>query len=117
MTKINRRNFNKMAALGIGGLVAPLPFGAKAVSVEAMLSTPLEVAVKKELADAGLNTATKMGATYADVRIGRYLNQYLFSREDKVQNVENTESFGCGIRVIANGTWGFASTNDVSTDG
>lgn len=117
MTKINRRDFSKMAALGIGGLMAPLPFGAKAVSVEAMLSSPLDVAVKKELADAGLNAATKMGATYADVRVGRYLNQYLFSREDKVQNVENTESFGCGIRVIANGTWGFAATNDVSTDG
>jgi TldD protein len=58
-----------------------------------------------------------MGATYADARIGRYLNQYVFTREDKVQNVVNTESFGIGIRVIANGTWGFASTNDVSSDG
>ena len=32
------------------------------------------------------------------------------TREDKVQNVVNTESFGIGIRVITNGTWGFAST-------
>jgi len=34
-----------------------------------------------------------------------------------VQNVVNTETFGIGIRVIANGTWGFASTNDVTEDG
>ncbi|CAN0597060.1 unnamed protein product, partial [Ectocarpus sp. 12 AP-2014] len=39
------------------------------------------------------------------------------TREDKVQNVVNTESFGIGIRVIANGTWGFASTNSVTEDG
>jgi TldD protein len=29
----------------------------------------------------------------------------------------NTESFGAGVRVIANGTWGFAATNDVTPDG
>ncbi len=29
----------------------------------------------------------------------------------------NTESYGVGIRVIANGTWGFASTNDVIAEG
>jgi len=30
------------------------------------------VAAKKSIADAGLNAATKAGAIYADVRIGRY---------------------------------------------
>ncbi len=69
------------------------------------------------MADTALNTARSLGATYADARIGRYLNQYVFTREDKVQNVVNTESFGIGIRVIANGTWGFASTNSVTEDG
>ena len=44
------------------------------------------------------------GATYADVRIGRYRNQFLITREDKVQNTVNTESYGCGVRVIADGT-------------
>ncbi len=34
-----------------------------------------------------------------------------------MQNTVNTESFGIGIRVVANGTWGFASTNEVSADG
>src|SRR5690606_12250283 len=36
---------------------------------------------------------------------------------DKVQNVVNSESFGIGIRVIANGTWGFSSTNAVTEQG
>ena len=59
------------------------------------------------LADVALNIARSLGASYADARIGRYLNQFVFTREDKVQNVVNTESFGVGVRVIANGTWGW----------
>src|SRR5690606_12145988 len=52
-----------------------------------------------------------------DVRIVRYLNQFLTTREKQVQNIVNTESFGVGVRVIVNGTWGFASTNIVTADG
>ena len=77
----------------------------------------MDVSRKKALADIGLNTAKMNGASYADVRIGRYLNQYVFTREDKVQNIVNTESFGVGIRVIANGTWGFAATSTVTEEG
>ena len=69
------------------------------------------------MADVALNMARSLGASYADARIGRYLNQYVFTREDKVQNVVNTESFGVGVRVIANGTWGFSSTIDVTPEG
>ncbi|KAA0226615.1 TldD/PmbA family protein [candidate division KSB1 bacterium] len=71
---------------------------------------------KRKLADAALNAATAKGATYADVRIGRYLNQFVITRENKVQNIVNTESYGAGVRVIANGTWGFAATNQVTQD-
>ncbi len=51
------------------------------------------------------------------MRIGRYLNQFVITREDKVQNLVNTESYGVGVRVIADGTWGFAATSDVTKDG
>jgi TldD protein len=76
-----------------------------------------DTAIKKRLADTALNAAKSRGATYADVRIGRYLQQFLFTRENRVQNVTNAESYGVGIRVIASGTWGFAATSDVSADG
>ena len=82
-----------------------------------MLDVPLDTAQKKQLADVALNTARAGGATYADVRIGRYLNQFINTRENRVQNIVSTESFGVGVRVIAKGTWGFASTNMVTTDG
>ena len=63
-----------------------------------------------------LNAARGKGATYTDVRIGRYLQQFVITREDKVENVVNTESYGIGIRVIANGGWGFAATDKMDRD-
>jgi len=114
---LKRRDFAKLAGLGAGALMLPTPSMGSIISPEELLNPGLAVGQKKILADVALNSARSMGASYADARIGRYLNQYVFTREDQVQNVVNTESFGIGIRVIANGTWGFASTNDVSTDG
>jgi len=78
--------------------------------------TTVDVAEKKRMADIALNAARSKGATYTDVRIGRYLNQFVVTREDKVENVVNTESYGMGIRVIANGAWGFAATDNLTTD-
>ena len=50
------------------------------------------------------------------MRIGRYLNQFIITREDKVQNVVSTESYGAGVRVIADGCWGFAATDQLTPD-
>ena len=114
---MKRRNFVQLSGMGAGALLVPGMLMANQIPTEALLEPGMDKMVKKQMADVALNTAKSMGATYADARIGRYLNQYVFTREDKVQNVVNTESFGIGIRVIANGTWGFASTNMVTEDG
>lgn len=114
---MKRRDFIQLAGLGAGAMMLPTTLLGKVVPAEALLTPGLDVAQKKKLSDVALNTARVKGASYADARIGRYLNQYIFTREDKVQNVVNTESFGVGIRVIADGTWGFASTNDVTSEG
>ena len=111
---MDRRDFLKYTGAGVGTFL--LPSYGNIVAAE-VLTTKMDVALKKKLADMGLNTATKAGATYCDVRIGRYLRQFVITREDKVQNIVNTESAGVGIRVIANGTWGFAATADLSPDG
>ncbi len=93
-----------------------LPLMGRPVSLFGAL-TPIPNGEKKKLADVALNAARSRGASYVDVRLGRYLNQFVITRENKVQNVVNTESYGAGIRVIANGTWGFAATSTVTTDG
>jgi TldD protein len=70
----------------------------------------------RDLADAALAAAKKAGATYADIRINRYRNQFIFTRDRNVQNIVNTEDYGFGIRVIVDGTWGFASSSVVTKD-
>jgi TldD protein len=114
---VKRRDFVQLTGLGIGGLMLPLSGFGNVTTAEALLEPGIDVKLKKQLADVALNTARSLGATYADVRIGRYLNQFISTRENKVQGIESSESFGSGIRVIANGTWGFAATNDVTADG
>jgi TldD protein len=70
----------------------------------------------KGLADAALAAARQGGASYADIRINRYRNQFLFTRDRRVQNIVNTEDFGFGVRVLVDGTWGFASSSAVTKD-
>jgi len=112
---LQRRDFLALTGLTAGGLMVPSFFG-KAVAAEQLL-TAIDPALKKRLADDAMNAARAAGASYCDVRIGRYLRQFVITREDKVQNVVNTESTGAGIRVIAGGAWGFAATNDLSPAG
>ncbi len=112
---MERRDFIKLGgAAGVGAML--LPISGMAVSLDQILDKPMDVAYKKKLADIALNAAKAKGATYADARIGRYLNQFVTTAETVVDNIVNTESAGIGIRVIANGTWGFASTSIVTPD-
>jgi len=113
---MNRRDFVGLTGLGATALLLPaLPgFGAKLVDPARLLEPGADTILKKRLADAALNAARSAGASYADVRIGRSLNQYVFTREKQVQNIVSTESYGVGIRVLVNGCWGFASTSLVT---
>ena len=110
---MERRTFLNFSSLALGATL--LPFS-RAIAAEELLST-MPVAAKKALADVALNAATKAGASYCDVRIGRYLNQFIVTRDLNVENVANTESAGVGVRVICNGAYGFAATSDMSSDG
>ncbi|EOR96120.1 TldD family protein, Actinobacterial subgroup [Arcticibacter svalbardensis MN12-7] len=112
---MKRRDFLYLTGVGVGAsILESMPVFGKAITIEQAL-TPVDVKLKKRMADVALNAARSKGATYADVRIGRYLNQAIITREAQVQNIANTESYGLGVRVIANGSWGFAAT-DILTD-
>ena len=112
---MQRRDFLALTGLTMGGLIVPAYFG-KAIAAEQLL-TPFDVGRKKRLADAGLTAARQGGASYCDVRIGRYLRQFVITREAQVENVVNAESSGVGVRVLADGAWGFAATNTLTSDG
>ena len=111
---MERRKFLQIGAGTAGAMLIPV-FG-NAIAADELMST-MPTSAKKALADTALNAATKAGASYCDVRIGRYLNQFIITRDLNVENISNTESTGVGVRVIANGAYGFASTNNLTPDG
>ena len=114
---MKRKDFLQMSVMSVGALFIPTSFLAgRPIDPLQALNDGMDVAKKKQLADVALNVAKSKGATYADVRIGRYLNQVVATRENRVQNVSNTESFGAGVRVLVNGSWGFAASDDVTAD-
>ncbi len=114
---MRRRDFLQFAGLGAGAaMLQSIPVFGRDVSISESL-TPVDTALKKRMADVALNAARSRGATYTDVRIGRYLNQFIVTRDKNIENTVNTESYGMGIRVIANGSWGFAATDKLDDDG
>ncbi len=64
----------------------------------------------KESAQRALDTSAARGATYADVRVIDIRQRYLSTKNGQAAQVRDSESLGLGIRVIADGSWGFAST-------
>jgi TldD protein len=111
---VDRREFLRLTGIGLGSLVVPV-LGRPVPVLGAVTAIP--ALDRKQLADLALEAAATRGASYADVRIGRYRNEFVITREDRVQNLVSTESFGAGIRVLSDGTWGFAATPDVTPDG
>ena len=101
----SRRDFMKTAGLAFGALTLP----SWVLEVEAAEAAYLEVN-KNNLADVALSTAKRLGATYADIRINRYRFEAVTTREQQVQNVSRSQSFGFGVRALVKGTWGFASS-------
>ncbi|WP_276483018.1 TldD/PmbA family protein [Paraflavitalea pollutisoli] len=113
---MKRKDFIKYTGLSLGSLMLPgmSAFSRDIDPAEALQG--VDAAVKRELADVALNAAKSKGAAYADVRIGRYLRQFVATRDKRVQGVANTENYGVGIRVLVNGAWGFAATHTVTKD-
>jgi TldD protein len=70
----------------------------------------------KQLGSWVLNTATQRGATYADVRIVDERQRALMTKNGAVAHASDSETLGFGVRVIANGAWGFASSDNMSRE-
>ena len=114
---MNRRDFNQLMSLEVAGILLPsLPAFSRTITAEELMGPGIDVSIKKRLADAALNAATSKGATYADVRIGRYLNQYVMTREDKVRTSSIPSHSVWENSVIANGCWGFAAIGDTQSE-
>src|SRR5882762_99823 len=110
--KSSRRDFLKTTGLMCG--VASLP--SWVFEAEAGKASEASAINKNKLAGIAISRAKQLGASYADIRINRYRNESIFTREERVQNVSRTQSFGFGVRVLVKGAWGFAASHVVTPE-
>jgi TldD protein len=68
----------------------------------------------RDLTDRALDTATMLGAGYADARIVRRVDESIAIKSGRVEGVASGESEGLGVRVLVDGAWGFASSHILS---
>ncbi|HVB85986.1 MAG TPA: TldD/PmbA family protein [Candidatus Dormibacteraeota bacterium] len=71
----------------------------------------------QEWASSALDTAKRRGAKYADARVMDIRSREISTKNGEVGTLAESESLGIGIRVIADGAWGFSSTDRLTQEG
>jgi TldD protein len=70
----------------------------------------------RELADAALRQAADLGAGHADFRAELIRSQHIGLSDGNLETLFDTDDMGLAVRVVVDGTWGFASAVDLTTD-
>src|SRR5215475_8308219 len=70
-----------------------------------------------DLTAVALETAKLRGASYSDARLMHIRQRDLTTKNGEVGTLAQTESIGIGVRVLASGAWGFASTDELTREG
>lgn len=78
---------------------------------ESFTSLPLD-----SLADAALTRARELGVDHADVRVERIRTRYVAIRDTGLSGMHEGDDIGCAVRVVHDGTWGFAATSELTLD-
>ena len=73
----------------------------------------LDRTAQLKLADMALALAKAAGASYADVRVGRNQREFIRARERRLEEFDATLTVGFGVRVLIDGSWGFAGSEVV----
>jgi TldD protein len=68
----------------------------------------------KDIIERALNLAQLRQVQYADVRLVNNLTETMVVKDGTVDAINYSESIGIGVRALANGAWGFASSADLS---
>ena len=71
--------------------------------------------MSEHIARRALDTASQLGAGYADVRIVRRRDQNVSVKSGRVEGVSLGETEGFGVRVLVDGAWGFASSGHMNS--
>jgi TldD protein len=68
------------------------------------------------LADAGLSAARAAGASHADVRVQRQRTGFTVLRDGRTASDSDDVASGVAVRVLLDGVWGFAASDDLTPD-
>ncbi|MGF7233354.1 MAG: TldD/PmbA family protein [Frankia sp.] len=71
---------------------------------------------RSAIADAALSTARDLGVSHADVRVERLKGQGLSFRDGNLESRSDDDTVGFAVRVVHDGTWGFAGGVDLTVD-
>ncbi|MFC9974403.1 TldD/PmbA family protein [Spirillospora sp. NPDC127200] len=71
----------------------------------------------RALADAALSRARELGAQHADFRLERIRSQTLRLHDAALETALDADDVGLSVRVVKNGTWGFAAGIDLTPEG
>ncbi|MBO0830726.1 MAG: TldD/PmbA family protein, partial [Actinobacteria bacterium] len=70
----------------------------------------------RQLADAALQRARQLGAQHADFRAERIRGQVVRLSDGNLETQFDSDDLGLAVRVVVNGTWGFASAVDLTAE-
>ncbi len=70
----------------------------------------------RALADAALQRARQLGAEHADFRAERIRGQQLRVSDGDLETEFDSDDLGLAVRVVVDGTWGFASAVDLTAE-
>jgi TldD protein len=70
----------------------------------------------RALAEAALHRTTELGAEHADFRLERIHSQRLRYRDEQLEGSSYDDDIGFAVRVVHEGTWGFAAAPDLTVD-
>src|SRR3954454_19737769 len=70
----------------------------------------------RELADAALSRAKELGAEHADLRVERVRTGNLGLHDAQLETSHDDDERGLSVRVVHDGTWGFAGGVALTTD-
>jgi TldD protein len=68
----------------------------------------------RAMADAALQRAADLGAEHADFRAERVRSQQLSLADGNLETLQDGDELGLAVRVVVDGTWGFAAVADLS---
>jgi TldD protein len=118
--KKTRRDFIKQSGMAAAAIAATSALSPSKSFAGLIRSTEVELPpddTVRALMMTAINTAKSAGASYSDVRIGRYRDSIVFTREQQIVQTADVDNVGAGVRALVDGTWGFGASKNLTTDG